>query len=309
MGILITGGNGFVGRNLVELFSAENYPVFHPNHGELDLADARAVERFFKEHNVETIVHCATVSRNGTSYPPDTCEKNLRMFFNLRKYKSPAAKLINLGSGSEYSRAHWRKKMPEEYFGNYIPEDGHSFAKYIISNNIQNEADDNVLCLRIFGMYGKHENYRYKFISNAIVKNILNMPIVINQNVVYDYMYITDFFRIVKHFVEKPFRHRIVNVTTTESIDLLTIARLINDVSVYKSEIRVLHEGVGVEYSGDNSKLLSELGDFQFMSPSEAIADLYQYYLAGKDYLDAEAIKKDAYLGYAQKLRSEYFKK
>lgn len=309
MNILITGAEGFVGCNIAEFFLSKKYSVLCPTVNELDLTDSGAVEKYLKKNSIETIVHCATVLRDGTNYPVNTCEKNLRMFFNLQKYMTPSMKMISLGSGSEYARAYWHKKMPEEYFDGHIPEDSHSYAKYLISKYIKEVNNENLICLRIFGIYGKYEDYRYKFISNAIVKNLINMPIVISQNVIYDYIYINDFFRIVDYLVNNKTKNRIFNATPTESIDLLTIANLINKVSGSKSEIHVLNEGIGVEYSGDNSKLLSEIGDFSFTSQEAAIADLFKYYKGIKDTLDINSVKQDAYLEYAKKLHTNYFSK
>jgi len=307
MSILITGAEGFVGRNLVEFFLSKKYSVLFPTEDELDLTHSDVVEKYLKDNPIETIIHCATTLRDGTSYPVNTCENNLRMFFNLQKHMIPSMKMINLGSGSEYGRKYWHKKMPEEYFNEHIPEDGHSYSKYLISKYIKEINNENLICLRIFGIFGKYEDYRYKFISNAIVKNLLKMPIVINQNVIYDYIYITDFFRIVEYFVNNKTKNKIFNVTPTESIDLVTIANLINKVSDSKSEIHVLNKGIGVEYSGDNRRLLSEIGDFQFTAPEAAIADLRKYYIEISDSLDVNAIKQDAYLGYAKKLHANYF--
>ena len=309
MSILITGAEGFVGHNLAELFSNEKYSVLLPTKDELDLTNFDIVGKYLKDNPVETIIHCATTLRDGTSYPPNTCQNNLRMFFNLQQHMTRSMKMINLGSGSEYTRKYWHKKMPEEYFGEQVPDDEHSYAKYLISKYISDTDYENLICLRIFGVFGKYEDYRYKFISNAIVKNLLKLPIVINQNVIYDYIYINDFFRIVLFFVKNRTKNRIYNVTPTESIDLLTIAGIINKSSENKSEIYVLNEGIGVEYSGNNRKLLSEIGGFQFTPPTVSIRDLYEYYKERVNSLDAEAIKEDAYLGYAKKLHHEYFRK
>jgi GDP-L-fucose synthase len=309
MSILITGAEGFVGRNLVELFLNKKYSVLFPTQDELDLTNSDDVGKYFENNTIESMVHCATTLREGTSYPVDTCENNLRMFFNLQKHMTSAIKMINIGSGSEYGRAYWHKKMPEEYFDRHIPEDSHSYAKYLISKYINDTNIENVISLRVFGIFGKYEDYRYKFISNSIAKNLLEMPITINQNVIYDYIYISDFFRIVEYFVNNETKNGAFNVTPTESIDLLTIASLINKVSENESEVHVLNEGIGVEYSGDNRKLLSEMKWFQFMSYEEAIAELYNYYREKKNDLGADALKQDAYLHYAKKLRNEYFRK
>jgi GDP-L-fucose synthase len=312
MSILITGGSGFIGHNLVEYFLAKKYSILYPSRKELNLTDSESVEKYLKSNTIETIVHCATTRLDGKNYPSNTCEMNLRMFFNLQKYKNPSTKLINLGSGSEYARAYWHKKMPEEYYDTHTPNDGHSYAKYLISKYIKQINKKDLICLRIFGIYGRYEDYRYKFISNAIVKNILKLPIVINQNVIYDYLYITDFCRIMEHFVNnnvKNVKNKIFNVCPTKSIDLITIANIINKVSGYESEIRVLNARIGVEYSGDNKKLLSEIGNFKFVSQENAIADLFKYYSGLKDTLDVAAIKKDSYLQYAEKLCVNYFSK
>ena len=71
----------------------------------------------------------------------------------------------------------------------------YGFSKYLISQYI--EKSDNCVCLRLFGVFGKYEDYEYKFISNAIVKNLLQMPIRIRQNVYFDWLYINDLMKIV----------------------------------------------------------------------------------------------------------------
>ena len=135
------------------------------------------------------------------------------------------------------------------------------------------------------------------------------MSIIINQNVIYDYLYITDLYKIIEYFINNKTKNKIFNVTPTESIDLVTIANIINKISGNKTEIQVLNQGIGVEYSGDNKKLLSEIGNFQFTSYEAAIADLYEYYRKNKDVLNVNAVKQDCYLDYAKELRKKYFYK
>jgi len=309
MSVLITGTEGFVGKHLAEMFRADKQDILAPTRAEIDLTNDLAVEAYFKRNPIEAIIHCATTLRTGTSYPPNTCENNLRMFFTLQRQLTPGMKLINLGSGSEYCRRYWHRKMTEEFFDTHVPEDGHSYAKYLISKFIRASNDERMVSLRLFGIFGQYEDYRYKFISNSVVKNLLGMPIVINQNVVYDYLYISDFYRIVEHFVRHPARFREYNVTPTSSIDLETIATLINRSSDVQSEIVILNPGVGVEYSGENSRLLAEMGNLQFTPPETAIAELRHYYGGIRESLDVEALRQDAFLEYAKSLHKEYFKR
>jgi UDP-glucose 4-epimerase len=307
MNILITGSEGFVGKNLVNLFLLDGYNVFSPTVVELDLTDFDSVSSYFDENTIDVIVHSATTLRNGTNYPLDTCENNLKMFFNLAHMAGSKIKLINFGSGSEYSRGFWHKKMHEDFFGTNIPKDSLGFSKYVISKYIEDGNFINMTTLRIFGIFGKFEDYRFKFISNAIAKNLFRMPILINQNVVYDYIYIDNFYEIVKFFVNNKIDFRSYNVTPSNSTDLLTIANTINKISNYKSDVVVLNDGVGVHYSGDNSRLLSSIKNINIMSLSESVLDLYQYYKSNISMLDRNELEKDQFLSYAKKLKEEYF--
>ena len=307
MNILITGAEGFVGKNLVENFQRDAYSVLHPSVQELDLTCSQSVSSYLNDHAVDVIVHSATTLRRGTDYPDDVCENNLRMFFNLVRAKRPSTKLINFGSGSEYSRKYWHAKMPETFFDHYVPDDSHSFSKYVISKYIDSCDVGEILTLRIFGIFGKYEDYKYKFLSNSISKNIMNIDIVINQNVIYDYIYIDDFYRVVRHFVENNSSYKCYNVTPTQPIDLIEIANLINEVSDHKVPVVVLNDGVGVHYSGDNSRLMAELNGFSFMTYKDAISDLYNYYRKNISMLDEIALRNDDYLNYAKKLKTDYF--
>ena len=311
MNILITGSEGFVGKNLVEdLSELTSHTILAPTFLELDLSDIDVVDNYFKKNEINVVVHSATTLRNKTDYPDDVCEKNLKMFFNILKVASKDTTIINFGSGSEYSRANWTKKMKETYFDKSVPMDGHSYAKYLISKYIDESTRDNLTTIRIFGIFGKYEDYRFKFISNAIAKNIKELPIVINQDVEYDYLYIKDFSKIIIELIKlKKFKYSAYNVTPTNSISIVNVVNTINKISNTKSKIIVLNEGKGTDYSGDNSRLLEELQDFKFSSYEESISELYQHYLQNEDMIDKKELEADEYLNYAKSLKKNYFDK
>ena len=149
----------------------------------------------------------------------------------------------------------------------------------------------------IFGLYGKYEDYRFKFISNAIVKNLLKMSIVINQNVVFSYLFLEDFLHIVERFIKNPPKQKCLNIVPTETIDLVTIANIINEIGEFKSEIIVKNEGLNNEYSASNKNLLKELGDaFKFTTYKQGIEKLYNYYKENLNSLDLETVKKDEFI-------------
>ena len=88
------------------------------------------------------------------------------------------------------------------------PIDEYGFYKSITSKYI--EKSEKIIQLRIFACYGKYENYLLKFITNSIVKNLFKLPIIINQNVYFDYMYIDDLIKIVDYFINNDARNNFV---------------------------------------------------------------------------------------------------
>ena len=61
--VLITGGHGFVGNNLVELFKkkqeTENIELLVPNRKDCDLTKEIQVENYFNTHKPDVVLHLA----------------------------------------------------------------------------------------------------------------------------------------------------------------------------------------------------------------------------------------------------------
>jgi GDP-L-fucose synthase len=298
---LITGARGFIGKNLVEYLTKshnDKYSLFCPYHSELELLDAEKVVEFIDNNNIDVIIHCATVGGSRkTGYDAgrtDIVSKNLRMFFNLVRALKPEKRMIFLGSGAEYDMRHYKPRMNEDYFDTYVPVDDYGFSKYVCSKYMMNS--EKMVNLRLFGVFGKYEDYEYKFISNAIVKNLLELPIVINQNVYFDYLYINDLVKIIEYFINYKVKNKFYNVTTGRTIDLLTIANTINQIAEKPSKIIINKQGLNTEYSGDNTKLLEELRGFNFTPFDEALEELYLWYKNNLAKIDKKIIEKDEHL-------------
>ena len=298
MSALIFGAGGFVGRNLARELG-DRSPVLATTRKELDLLDSASVERFFSAHSeVTTVIHCAAVGGSRlTAYDAEKAnvvEQNLRMYFNVARCLKTHQRLIYFGSGAEYARPHYQPKMGEDFFDTYVPADAYGFAKYSIAQHIG--RNENMLDLRIFGLFGPGEDYRYKFISNAIIKALLGLPITIAQNVVFDYLYIADFVRLVEKLLDCDWLYRHMNITPTQSIDLVSLAEIINEVTGNKAGITVLNPGWNTEYTGDNQRLLEVVGPFDFTSYQDGIRELAVYYQSVWDSLDLDVVRADPFL-------------
>jgi len=278
--ILLTGANGFLGKNLKE-YLKNRYTLFTPSHKELNLLDEAEVDKFFKKNKIDVVIHAAVVGGSRKEEAEESAlGQNLRMFFNLLRNKKRFEKMIHCGSGAEYDKRFPIVKVKEEDFDKRVPVDEYGYGKYICSKYI--EDTENIVCLRIFALFGKGEDYRYRFISNAMCRNLFGLPITMNQDVYFDYIYINDFVRIVEHFIKNKPKHKFYNIGTGKRVDLKTIANRINEMADKKSKILIKKRGLNKEYSCNNKRLIGELKDFTFTDFNDYMKDLYTWYKENK---------------------------
>ena len=292
MKVLLTGGSGFIGRNILESYLAGKHTFYAPRHKELDLLDEQAVRDFFTAHNIDVVIHGAVRPghRNATD-PSNQLYQNTRMFFNIVRNANRFDKMIYLGSGLVYDVRHYVPKMKEAYYDTHVPVDEGGFSKYIIAKYI--EHVDNIVELRIFGIYGKYEDYAIRFISNAICKTIFDLPITIKQNRRFDYIYIDDLMPIVDYFIRNRGAYKNYNITPDNSAELKHLAEKIRTVSNKDVPIRIAQEGMGPEYSGDNHRLREEIPSLVLTPPDEAIRQLNGWYKDNIQTINREALLID----------------
>jgi len=285
--ILITGGKGFIAKNLQEHFS-QIFCVDAPAKQELDLLDSEAVFRYIREKKFDVIIHAATYDaapKNSNKDPSKVLENNLRMFFNITRCRDWFDKLVFFGSGAEFGRNHWLPEMSEEYFDSYVPSDQYGFSKYIMTRYAI--ISKNIINLRLFAVFGKYEDWRYRVISNYCCKAVLGLPIVIPENKKFDFLYVDDLVKIVKWFIDNSPTKNVYNVCTGSVTEFKAIAAKIVEISGKNIRIDVRKEN-SVVYGGDNSLLLDEMKNFQFTPLDTAIENLYRWYETQQDLIKKE---------------------
>ncbi len=271
MKILITGTNGFIGRNLKEHFQSKKYYVLSPKRDELNLLNKTSVEEYIKKNNFDVIIHC------GVSLI--SIDDNLNMYFNIEKLSNYYGKLICIGSGAEFDSKNYIPKMKEDYFGKKIPHktDIYGHSKYQIAHDILKKKR-NIFNLRVFGIFGKYEDYRRRLISNNICRLLCGMNISLNKNAAFDYLYVNDFAKIVEIFINQNPKKSTYNICTGKIIEFLEIAKILKEIDGRNKKIEIKNEGMNPEYSGDNTEFIKEFGKFNFSNPKTSINELYNWY-------------------------------
>ncbi|MHB9139010.1 MAG: NAD-dependent epimerase/dehydratase family protein [Victivallaceae bacterium] len=292
MKVFLTGASGFIGRNIIEGLSRQ-HTIFAPAHKELDLLDEDAVRAFMKQNPVDVVIHGAIkpAHRNAKDFS-DILYSNTRMYFNLVRNSDCFGRMLYLGSGLCYDMRYYMPKMKEEYFDRHVPGDDAGFAKYICSKHCA--ASTKIVDLRVFGVFGKYEDYAIRFISNAICKTLFDLPVTLKQNRKFDYIYINDLVRIIELFMLNDIKAESYNITPDSAVSLLEIAEMIIDISgKHDLPILVMQEGMGMEYSGSNERFKQTFSEFTFTPIKQAISELYAFYAGSKDNLNRDVLLQD----------------
>lgn len=292
MKILLTGGSGFIGRNIRESFLAEKYEILSPSSKELNLADENSVDQYFQKNSVDIVIHAAVKPshRNAKDFS-NLFYTNTRMFFNLERHKNEYEKMLILGSGAIYDMRHYRPKMMEEEWIDFMPADDHGYCKYICEKVIEHVP--NIYDLRIFGIFGKYEDYAIRFISNAICKTLFDLPITIKQNRMFDYLYVDDLMPVLDWFIVNTPLYHSYNITPDSAISLYDLAQIVREISKKDLPICIAEEGMGLEYSGNNTRLKREYSTIHFTPIYIAIQNLYRWYKEHKQFIQKDLLLTD----------------
>lgn len=272
--ILITGSGGFIGSNLKK-YLKNKYKLLTPRSYELDLTNSVAVQNYFVKNKIDFIIHCGSVGgARGIQDIETTVEDNLVMVKNLLSFKKENVKMILFGSGAMYDKSRSLHRVKESEIGKVIPKDLYGKSKVEIFNLVKNKND--VLMLNIFACYGYGEKEN-RFPSYAINQVLKNEDIIINQNCIFDYLFVEDMQKIVEHFIEQDFVDNVINITPNFSISLENIAKIVQKFSDKNIQIKIKIPELNNEYTGDNSLLLKNYPELEFTEIEYGLKKLFEY--------------------------------
>ena len=292
MKILLTGGSGFVGRNVKEYLQAKGYDTCAPTSRELDCIDEEKVVEYLRKDYYDIILHFA-VYVNGTDPSKDgsrILEYNLRIFLNFYRHSDLYGKMIYAGSGAEYDKRYPIQSVTEEDIRTHqIPVDQYGLMKYTANQMI--EESGNIYNLRLFGIFGPYEYWKTKYISNLCCKSLKGLPLSLRKNCWFDYLWIDDFCRMLEMFMQLDHpKYHVYNAVSGVRISLYDLAGIVNDVADEQRDIIVGNEGWANEYTANNDRIRRELPEWELTDMRTAVAKLYGWYKEHIDSIDVYSL-------------------
>lgn len=220
MKILITGGNGYIARNLHSSLNSK-YNITKVTRVDFDLTDTWSTFSWFVDKKFDVIIHTAVVGGSRLQIDQqDTAFQNLKMIHNLQMNRASFDKLITFGSGAEV-------------FG---PNTPYGIGKRAISEIINNI--DNWFNLRIFGLFNEDE-LETRFIKGNILRYLKREPIIIHSNKIMDFYYMDDLVSLVDKYINESTLPKNINCSYESKFTLMGIANHINNLDDFRVPIVV----------------------------------------------------------------------
>jgi GDP-L-fucose synthase len=168
--VLLTGGGGMVGRNVLEHPAIGEFEVLAPRSGELDLRDFNAVQAYLHKHQPEMVIHAAGKVggiQANIREPVGFLLENLDMGRNIvwASHQAGIKHLINLGSSCMYPRNHSEPLREEMVLkGELEPtNEGYALAKVVTARLCEyitrEDASYQYKTLIPCNIYGRHDKF------------------------------------------------------------------------------------------------------------------------------------------------------
>jgi nucleoside-diphosphate-sugar epimerase len=272
--ILVTGANGFLGKEMVKHFSAKkDVTVFPGTRQALNLLDPDVVKNFFARNKIEVVLHTAVQYGDTMA----DCIANLLMFQNLTQCSEQYGLMIYFGSGAEFDHTKDVVNASEEQVTDHIPANYYGLAKNLMTREAR-KSKRNIINLRLFGCFGSEEK-ETRFVMNSLRRLAANKPIKIHQNREMDFMYVGDVLKVVEYVIDNNDDGTVcgysdINLCYKNKLSLLDIANLI--CYTVSSEVPIIIEDPNAPapiYTGDSTRLY-ELG-LDFFGIEEGIKEVY----------------------------------
>lgn len=311
--VMVTGGAGFIGSNLVDrlirekpakivvidnlfLGKLENLKDAQANFKDLkvyirDASIYPVLEEIIKDEEINTVFDLATIPL-PTSYvqPRWTYENNIRIVLNLCELlrQDKFDFYVHCSSSEAYGTA-LSVPMREDHPMNPTTTYGASKASQdLVIQAFDRMYDFNYFIFRPFNNFGERQNDKaYAGIIPLTIKKILNGETPVQHGdgtQTRDFIYVKDTADAIVRLAENPkSKKQVINVARGREIQIKDLLRIICDQMGYKGKIEVVPNPRQTDvkrHYADNTKIKSII-DFQPTDLERAIGNVAEYYRRG----------------------------
>lgn len=296
--ILVTGGAGFIGSHMVDIFIENNYKVIVADNlstgrkeninskavfYNIDIKDYKALENIFQNNNIKYVIHLAAQVSvpNSMRNPINDANENIIASLNVlelsKKYN--IKKIIVSSSAAVYGVP---KYLPIDENHTVNPISYYGLSKITMEKYIELYNIDYIIC-RFSNVYGPRQTPHGEagvvsiFIDNFINNKEIN--IFGNGKQTRDFIYVKDIAKIFLELINKNVSRQILNISTNSAITINNLFENVVKISNKNIKANYLDVREGdIEHSIlDNKKLLS-LIDIDFIDIKKGLEDTFKYF-------------------------------
>jgi len=300
--ILLTGGSGMVGSNIIDHEYSTKYKILSPSSSDLNLLNYQNTENYIAFNKPEFVIHVAGIVGGieaNMSYPVKFLFNNMQMGLNIlmASKTKKIKKFINLGSSCMYPKK-VENPIPEDLIlkGELEPtNEGYAIAKSASSRLCEyiTREDSSYLYKTIIpcNLYGKYDNFNYdsSHMIPGVIKRIHDAK---NNNSEFvdiwgdglarrEFMYAADLADFIYYAVEN-FNKMPQNINVGLGFDykIIEYYKIIADIIGYRGKFKHdMSKPIGMKKKLIDIKKLNEFGWSHQTSLESGIKKTYDYFL------------------------------
>jgi GDP-L-fucose synthase len=302
--IVITGGAGFIGTNLINHFMKNGRNVIGTYHNtnttnsnllvKVDLTSIAEVTNLFEEGDI--IIHFGSVCQGALTYNP-YADNTLNMIMNSvvlqAAYDKKASHVIYPSCSVVYSSSSEPRKEED-----YIPDcplyphyklgaKVKIFAETLCESFAAKSSNTKFTVMRHSNIYGPHDKFDNRaHVCGALIARVYNAP---NEGTIYihssgkeerDLLYIDDFVNFIQLAIDRQQdSFSLVNVGYGYSVSINSLCELIISISEKRLQIQNRQDSSEPNrLSLDSSKAREQFGWVPVVNLKEGLVKTYQWY-------------------------------
>ena len=300
--ILLTGGSGMVGSNIINHNFSQNYKILSPTSSDLNLLNYKDLEDYIKFNKPELVIHAAGIVggiKANINYPVRFLVENMQMGLNIlmASKTQKVKKFINFSSSCMYPKNARNPLLEDSILKGELESTNEGYALSKITSTRLCEyisrEDSSFLYKTVIpcNLYGKYDDFSYEnsHMIPGVIKKIHDAK---NKNLEFvniwgdglarrEFMYAADIADFIYYAVEN-FNKMPQNINVGLGLDysIIEYYKIIADVIGYKGKFNHdMTKPTGMNRKLIDDKRLNEFGWSHQTSLETGIKETYKYFL------------------------------